>query len=277
MKHEQGGEMSNRSFVFFLLSLSVFVSTTVQGANFDYRHYESILNRHVKPNVSIDGVLVTAVDYAALGSEAGKQDSDYSGLLKDLASFNPETLDGREDKIAFWINVYNIAAIKTLIDHYPIDSIRSRKISWLGLPWNRKVITVGGKEYSLGQIENEILLDTFKDLRIHFAINCASVSCVNLAQEPYRGPTLSKQLEERGKLFLADQQKGLRIDQEKKVVYLSQVFKFDKKHFDELAGGAVNFILPYLRPEDREFVKKEKLTVEYLDYNWKSNDIKNAN
>ena len=67
MKHEQGGEMSNRSFVFFLLSLSVFVSTTVQGANFDYRHYESILNRHVKPNVSIDGVLVTAVDYAALG------------------------------------------------------------------------------------------------------------------------------------------------------------------------------------------------------------------
>ena len=235
-----------------------------------------ILNRYAKPNVSIDGVLVTAVDYAALASEAGNPDSDYSGLLKDLASFNPETPGSREDKIAFWINVYNIAAIKTIIDHYPVDSIRSRKISWLGLPWNRKVITVGGREYSLGQIENDILLDTFKDLRIHFAINCASVSCVNLAQEPYRRMTLFKQLEEEGNRFLADQRKGLSIDREKKIIYLSQVFKFDKKHFDTLAGGAMNFILPYLRPEDREFLKKEKLLVEYLDYNWKLNDIKNA-
>jgi len=276
MKHGQRGEMFIRNLLFFLLSLSVFVSSTVQGANFDDRHYELILNRYAKPNVSIDGVLVTAVDYAALASEAGNPDSDYSGLLKDLASFNPETPGSREDKIAFWINVYNIAAIKTIIDHYPVDSIRSRKISWLGLPWNRKVITVGGREYSLGQIENDILLDTFKDLRIHFAINCASVSCVNLAQEPYRRMTLFKQLEEEGNRFLADQRKGLSIDREKKIIYLSQVFKFDKKHFDTLAGGAMNFILPYLRPEDREFLKKEKLLVEYLDYNWKLNDIKNA-
>jgi hypothetical protein len=101
MKHGQGGEMFNRSFVFFLLSLSIFVSSTVQGANFDYKHYEAILNRYVKPNVSIDRVLVTAVDYAALASDAGKLDSDYSGLLKDLASFDPETLDNREDKMAF--------------------------------------------------------------------------------------------------------------------------------------------------------------------------------
>lgn len=268
--------MSNRGFVLILLSLSVFVSFTVHGANFDHKHYEAILNRYVKPDVSIDGVLVTAVDYAALAEEAKKQNSNYSALLNDLASFNPETLDSREDKIAFWINVYNIAAIKTLVDHYPVDSIRSRKINWLGLPWNRKVITVGGKEYALGQIENDILLDTFKDLRIHFAINCASVSCVNLLQEPYRGPTLSRQLEEQGRRFLEDQQKGVRIDREKKRIYLSQIFKFEKKRFDKLAGGAINFILPYLRSEDREFVKKEKLTVEYLDYNWKSNDLKNA-
>lgn len=276
MKREHGEEMPNRSFVLILLFLSVFVSFTVQGANFDYKHYESILNRYVKPGVSIDGVLVTAVDYAALASDTGKQDSDYSALLRDLASFNPETLGSRSDKIAFWINVYNIAAIKSLVDHYPVDSIRSRKINWLGLPWTRKVIPVGGKEYALGQIENDILLDTFKDLRIHFAINCASVSCVNLTQEPYRGITLYKQLEEQGKRFLADQQKGLRIDRDKEMIYLSQIFKFDKKHFDTLGGGALNFILPFLRVEDQEFVKKEKLTLEYLDYNWKSNDIKNA-
>jgi hypothetical protein len=258
--------------------LILFITVPIHAAPFDYRPHESILHRFAKPGVVIDGKDVTAVDYAALASEAGKSSSDYSTLLGELASFNPETLGNREDKMAFWINVYNIAAIKTIVDHYPVDSIRNKKIHWLGLPWGRKIITVGGKEYSLGQIENDILLDTFKDLRIHFGINCASVSCVNLAPEPYRGGTLIKQLDEQGRQFMADPQKGLRVDRRKKVIYLSQVFKFDQKRFDQLGGGAINFILPFLSPEDREFIRKEKenLTVEYLDYNWKSNDLKNA-
>jgi len=257
---------------FFVL----FISMTVQAASFDYSHYETLLNRYTKPGVSIDGVRVTAVDYTALAKERGKQGSDYQTLLKDLGSFNLETLDSREDKKAFWINVYNIAAIKTIVDHYPIDSIRSKKIKWSGLPWDRKAIAIGGKEFSLGQIENDILLEAFKDLRIHFGINCASVSCVNLRREPYQGPTLSKQLEEQTREFLGDRQKGLLIDRKKKIVYLSQIFKFDKKDFDKLGGGATHFILPFLRPEDQEFVKEEKVGVEYLNYDWKLNDTKNA-
>ncbi len=266
----------HRGLNFICAFLVLFVSMLVQAASFDDSHYEALLNRYTKPGVSIDGVRVTAVDYADLAKEKGTRGSDYNILLKDLASLNPETLDNRDDKKAFWINVYNIAAVKTIIDNYPVDSIRSRKISWSGLPWDRKAISVGGKEYSLGQIENDILLDTFKDLKIHFAITCASVSCVNLRQEPYRGTTLSKQLEEQAAEFLGDRQKGLRIDREKKVIYLSQIFKFDKKDFDKLGGGAVHFILPFLRPEDQEFIKKEKATVEYLNYDWKLNDIKNA-
>ena len=267
---------AHRRLDFIGAFLVLFVSMPVQAASFDYSHYEALLKRYTKPGVSIDGVRGTAVDYAALAKETGKQGSDYNTLLKALASFNPETLDNREDKKAFWINVYNIAPVKTIIDHYPVDSIRSRKIKLSGLPWDRKAISVGGREYSLGQIENDILLDTFKDLRIHFTINCASVSCVNLRQEPYRGTTLSKQLEEQAREFLGDRQKGLLIDRKKRIIYLSQIFKFDKKDFDKLGGGAVHFVLPFLPPEDQEFIKKEKVAVEYLNYDWKLNDIKNA-
>ena len=277
-----GGEMFRRlscRILGVIISLvTLFLAAPTQAAPFDYRPYESILHRFAKTGVAIEGIDVTAVDYTGLAAEAKQSSSNYTTLLSDLRSFNPETLDSREDKIAFWINVYNIAAVKTIVDHYPVDSIRNKKIHWLGLPWDRKIITVGGKEYSLGQIENDILLDTFKDLRIHFGLNCASVSCVNLAPEPYRGGTLMRQLDEQGKHFLSDPQKGLRVDRQKKVVYLSKVFKFDQKHFDQLGGGALNFILPYLSPENREFIRKEKenLTVEYLDYIWKSNDIKNV-
>jgi len=263
---------------FFLGAFHLSIAPAGFASSFDYRNYESILNHYLEPGTVIDGIRVSAVNYAALATEAGHPGSNYGALLEELALFNPETLDSREDKMAFWINVYNIGAIKTIVDHYPVDSNRSKKINWWGVPWDRKVIRVGGKEYSLGQVENDILLKTFNNLRIHFGINCASVSCVNLAPEPFRGENLSRHLEEQGTQFLADPKKGFRIDRQKKVVYLSQIFKFDRKDFDKLSGGALEFILPYLSPEDREFIRREKETikVEYLDYDWKSNDAKNA-
>jgi len=252
------------------------VAATARDARFDYSPYGRILDQYSRPGVRIDGLTVTAVDYGALAAASKKPDSDYSLLLKALERFNPDTLEGREEKMAFWINVYNIAAMKMIVDHYPVDSIRSRAINWLGLPWSIKIITVGGREYSLGQIENERLLDAFRDLRIHFAINCASVSCVNLAPKPYRGGTLSRQLDDQGRLFLADPQKGLRLERSGKVIYLSQIFKFDRRRFDGIAGGALGFVAPYLPPADRAFLKQEAVTIEYLDYNWKTNDIKRS-
>jgi hypothetical protein len=258
-----------------LLCLLFFIPALAMGSDFNYTHYEALLKRHVKSAARIDGITVNAVDYASLARDAKSHDSDYALLLKELAAFDPATLKSREEKIAFWVNVYNIAAMKTIVDNYPVESIRSKKINWLGLPWNRQAITVGGKEYALAEIENDILLDTFKDLRIHFGINCASVSCADLRPEPYRPALLFRQLEEQGIRLLADQKKGMRIDREKNTVYLSQIFKFDKKHFDAV-GGAPKFILPYLKPADKETIRSGALKVDYLDYDWKANDSKNA-
>ena len=258
------------------LCLLLLCPALAMGSDFSYTHYESLLKRNVKTAAKMDGITVNAVDYASLARDVKKPDSDYSLLLKELAAFDPATLKSREEKIAFWVNVYNIAAMKTIVDHYPVESIRSKKINWRGVPWNRKAITVGGKEYSLGEIENDILLGTFKDLRIHFGINCASVSCADLRPEPYRPAVLFKQLEEQGRMLLADPKKGMRIDREKKTVYLSQIFKFDKKHFDVLGGGALKFILPYLKPAEKEIIQGGDFKVDYLDYDWKANDTKNA-
>ena len=255
-----------------LISLPVMAS----GVEFNNRHYESLLKHHVKTGVSINGIQLNAVDYSALAKEAEQPNSDYSLLLKELALFDTASLKSREEKIAFWVNVYNIGAMKTIVDHYPVDSIRSKRINWLGQPWNRKVLTIGGREYSLADIENDILLDSFKDLRIHFGINCASVSCADLLAVPYRAATLFAQLEEQGRKLLADGKKGMVIDHDKKTVLLSQIFKFDKKHFDSLGGGALAFIKPYLSIEARASIGAGGLTLGYLEYNWNANDAKNA-
>lgn len=250
--------------------------TPARGADFTYAQYEELLKRYVRPDVNIAGIMISVVDYAGLARDAAKPDSPYVRLLNGLSAFDPATLGSREEKMAFWINVYNIAAIKTIVDHYPVDSIRSRKVNWLGLPWNRKAVTVGGREYSLAEIEFDLLVEGFKDLRVHFGINCASVSCVDLLTEPFRADKLDRQLAEQGKRFLADQNKGMRIDRGKNTVYLSQIFKFDKRHFEEYAGSALKFILPYVPDVDRKYLQSGTYVVEYLDYDWNANDLKKA-
>ena len=269
-------EIPVKRLLLVLLMISLSLPMTASGADFSYGHYAALLKRHVRTGVTIDGIRLNAVDYTALSREAKQPDSDYTLLLKELAAFDAATLQSREEQIAFWVNVYNIGAMKTILDHYPVDSIRSKRINWLGQPWNRKVINVGGKEYSLAQIENDILLDGFKDLRIHFGINCASVSCADLLPVPYRAATLFSQLEEQGRKLLADRKKGLLIDRNKKTVFLSQIFKFDKKHFDALGGGALNFIKPYVSPADRKEIDSGGMKLDYLGYDWKANDLKNA-
>ena len=261
----------------WLLILMMVVSLPViaSGADFNYGHYEALLKRHVKIGATINGCRLNTVNYAALTREARQPDSDYSLLLKGLAALDTATLKTREEKIAFWVNVYNIGAMKTIVDHYPVDSIRSKRINWLGLPWSRKILTVGGKEYSLAEIENDILLDGFKDLRIHFGINCASVSCAELLAVPYRAATLFAQLEEQRRKLLQDREKGLVIDRDKKIVLLSQIFRFDKKHFDAV-GGALAFIKPYLSSADRAAIEAGGLKLDYLEYDWNANDSKNA-
>ena len=138
------------------------------------------------------------------------------------------------------------------------------------------MINVGGREYSLAEIENDILLDGFKELRIHFGINCATVSCADQLDVPYRGATLFSQLEEQGRSLLSNSKKGLLIDRKNKTVFLSQIFKFDRKHFEALGGGALAFIKPFLNSSDRAEIEAGGLRVDYLGYDWNANDAKSA-
>lgn len=256
--------------------LQLLAPASIMGADFDYSHYAGLLANRVRDGVSFNGISATAVDYGALAKDSKLPDSNYSMLLKELANFDPGTLKSREEQIAFWVNVYNIAAIKTIVDHYPVESIRSRKVHWLGSPWGTKVFMVGGREYSLDEIEHSILLDGFRDLRIHFGINCASVSCADLLTVPYRSATLYRQLEKQGRKLLANREKGLRIDRQRNTLFLSQIFKFDRKRFEALDGGVLAFIRPFVAEGNRDIVSRGNPKIEYLDYDWNANDLKNA-
>ncbi len=106
------------------------------------------------------------------------------------------------------------------------------------------------------------------DARIHFAINCASLSCPDLRDEPYRAERLSIQLDTQAQLFLAQPNKGFQWSNGE--AKISKIFDWFEEDF-EPKGGVLPFLSRYAPEKDRSFLKKGNLDVSYLDYNWDLN------
>jgi hypothetical protein len=241
---------------------------------FDSALYGKLIKKYLYPGKVIAGIRVNAVDYRGLYREKQNQASDYSRLLKGLARFNPASLPDRNARIAFWINTYNIGALKLILDNYPVDSIRSMKINLFTSPWKIKVLKINGRDYSLHEIEHVILLGRYGRKDIHFGIVCASVSCPDLTPVVFTGKNLDRLLKERGEQFLSNRRKGLRIDREGGRVFVSRIFKYDSKSFSRGSKDIIPFILPYVKDSnDRDYLRRGGFCLEFMNYNWKLNSL----
>ena len=239
------------------LLLSMCISMPLYA--FDFSQWSVILRNNTRPS-TYAGTEYTGLDYAAI-----RNSREFDKLLGSLESFSPEQLHRREEKLAFWINVYNIFAVKLVRDHFPVTGIRD--IGSIFSPvWTMPVGKVGGQMYTLNDIEHEILRP-MNEPAIHFAIVCASVSCPDLRPEAYTASALKDQLKSQAKRFLENKGKGMRVDREKKMVQLSMIFDWYKKDFVE-AGGVIGF----LNGEGGgSWSIPQGYTIKYLPYNWDLN------
>lgn len=257
-------KMSVKRILFekFWVLVICLVLTPSSAWTFDYKGWDGLLKKYVGP-ATIDGVRLAGVDYPGI-----KKDPAYTKLIGDLESFSPDTLKTPKEKMTFWINVYNIMAVKMVVDHYPVDSIKDAGSLFTSV-WKKNVGVVGGKEVTLNDIEHEILRK-MGDPRIHVAIVCASVSCPDLRNEAYTVDRLDAQLDDQFKLFLANSGKGLQVDGGKGRVKLSKIFDWFEEDF-EPKGGVLPFLSRYAPEKDRAILKKGNVDVYYLDYNWDLN------
>ena len=106
--------------------------------------------------------------------------------IATAAAARPSTL-ARAEAFAFWANLYNALTLKVVLERHPVRSIRDIRSSgvpfdpkgWIG-PWRTRLVTVEGRRLSLDDIEHEVMRPTFRDPRVHYAVNCASIGCPNL-------------------------------------------------------------------------------------------------
>ncbi len=200
----------------------------------------------------------------------------------------------REDKIAFWINVYNLQKLSIVTDNYPIEpSSRILTIYWgpssirhIEEKISRHKFLVMDEEFTFAAIEKRFFRGEFGGPRIFFALSSACRSSPLLRNEPYCGRRLNEQLDDQARRFLSNPL-GFRIDREKQKVYLSALFQqsaygkefarkfaIDRKFKDFPAAtrAVLNFITNYVSKQDVSFLETGNYTIEYMTYDWTIND-----
>jgi hypothetical protein len=208
------------------------------------------------------------VDYTALTRDPRCLD-DY---LASTASVCREQFDqwSREDRLAFLINVYNASTLRLVRDHYPVSSIR--KIGGLFTsPWKLRVVKLWGEEWTLDEIEHGILRKEYQEPRIHFALVCAARGCPPLRTTAYVGSSLNDDLDEQGRLFLAQSAKN-RVDAEANTVWLSPIFDWYGKDFLVEGKSLTDVLSRWMSPTDAAVVTSKVLKVRFTEYDWSLND-----
>lgn len=193
---------------------------------------------------------------------------DYKGLVNDKAELNsyleilksriPGSGESSNEKLSYWINAYNAFTVSLIVENYPLKSIRDIKD-----PWDKKFIVLAGKQYSLNQIENEIIRKQFNEPRIHFAVNCAAASCPPLLNEAFTADKLSAQLEKQTRKFVTNSQYN-QIAKDR--VGLSQIFNWYNEDFTK-QGTFIQWLNKYASSP-----VSANADISYLEYDWALNE-----
>ncbi len=238
--------------------------TATPVAALDSDLYAQLLEKHTR---NVSDLARVHVDYPAIAASA-----DWDRLVESLATTDLTTIDTREEKLALWINAYNVLAIDLVATHYPIDSIRDIG-SFFSPVWKKPAGKVGGRTVTLDEIEHEIVRP-MGEPRAHAVVICASTSCPALPREPLRAATLDAQLDAAMRAWIADTGKGMKIDREANTIRLSKIFDWFDEDFED-AGGVLAFVTPYAPEADRRWLREKgpRARIVYFDYDWDVNAI----
>lgn len=233
-------------------------------ATIDHASWDGLLKKYL--HSAEDGL--NRFDYGAV-SPADKRILELylTGLQqKTISRYN------RDEQRAFWINLYNAATVKVVLDHYPVKSIRDIKLGkqtlFGGGPWSAKFLKVEDEPLSLDDIEHRILRPIWKDPRIHYAVNCASVGCPSLPADAYTGKNFEV-LVEAGARSYVNSMRGATIRDGK--LSVSSIYIWFKSDFGGREWGVLQHLRKYAEPGLRQKLAGIK-GISSDHYDWSLND-----
>lgn len=233
-----------------LLLLTISTLVYSQPATIDH----SIFDKLLKENVNDEG----KVDY-----DAFSKSKDFKNYLNQIAAADLSGLN-KNELLAFYINAYNALVIKNVIDNMPVKS----PLDVEGF-FKAKKFKIAGEELTLDEIEHDLVLK-IEPVLSHFGLVCGALSCPKLLRKTYSGDNVYNLLKENATEFIYDTSKN-RLDKENKILYLSEIFKWFKRYFEEKYGSVLNAVKSFINKNDKNFLDQNEVKIKFLPYNWQLN------
>ncbi len=235
-------------------------SDEASATSVDHSSWSSFLGQHI---TQADGI--NLLRYA----EVTQTDRAKLRAYIDSLAATPVSQLSRSEQLPFWINLYNALTVETILAEYPVESIRDISDGLFSSgPWDREAVTVESETLTLNDIEHRILRPIWKDPRIHYAVNCASIGCPNLAAEAYTAENAEELLERAAAAFI-NHPRGARVDNGR--LEVSSIYVWFGADF----GANDEEIIAHLRDHAADGLAKSLAGVTQISgdsYNWSLNE-----
>lgn len=240
------------------------VHDPASAATIDHGLWADLLQSYLR--TGSDGV-----NRFAYRQAAADDDQRLERYIDDLAA-TPISSYSRPEQMAYWINLYNALTVRVVLDHYPVDSIRDIDIS-PGLfsdgPWGKKLVMIEQEMVSLDDIEHQILRPIWKDPRVHYAVNCASIGCPNLQPAPFTADGLDRELDAAAIQFVNHRRA---VDLRGGGLQVSSIYDWFQEDFGGSDRGVIAHLKAYAEPGLAMELEGES-RIDDHEYDWRLNDV----
>lgn len=233
--------------LFIIAFLFCFATSQSQTIPLFFEQANEFFKNHVTPEGK--------VDYAKLKKSPG----ELVYILDNIAKI-PTQFEEKNAAKAFWINVYNLQVIKSVLDNYPLKSVND-----IPTFFKENNFLVGNQELTLDDVENTILREIFTDAGIHFVLCSASNGGAPLLNAAYLPENIEMLMKQKAKLYL-NSKNVVMIDKGAKIVELPKIFEWYKKDFVTNYFNEIDFVNLFLEKKIDNTMK-----IQTYDYDWTLN------
>ncbi|WP_419861144.1 DUF547 domain-containing protein [Candidatus Palauibacter sp.] len=234
-------------------------------ARLDHGEWQALLDAYL---ITDDPSGVHLVDYGKLRANAADR-ARLVGYIDGLQRLDPREY-AKDVQMAYWINLYNAVTLRVVVDEYPVESIKDIHeglIPGTG-PWRDIHAMVAGHPLTLDNIEHDILRPIWRDSRIHYGVNCASIGCPNLAPEAYTAENLERLLDQAARDYV-NHPRGVTLRDETSGV-VSSIYFWYREDFGDSEAGVLEHLRKYAEGDLAEQLRDFGGSLDH-EYDWSLN------
>ncbi len=190
--------------------------------------------------------------------------------LEAVPDFVPLEQFSKNEQLAYWLNLHNVAVMLEVANEYPIKKVKSLYKGRKQV-WNKKSMSIGGVPTSIQDIEDHVVAN-WNDPLVLYGFFMGAVGGPNIRDHAFTGDNVIEALNQNAREFV-NSLRGFRLWSGRGRV--SDHYELGARYFPNFEDDIKKHLLSYAQDDTRRSVEKAK-SVRADSYDWAIADLKNG-